>query len=62
MNTQSNRSEQQQAEDEVQRAAAAMAETLLQLIVNPQSTVTVDRLVELFSDVQARRGSPVDAA
>jgi hypothetical protein len=37
---------------EVQKAAAAMAEKLLQLIIDPHSTATMDRLVELFSDVK----------
>jgi hypothetical protein len=52
MNTRSNHSEQQQAEHEVQKAAAAMTEMALQLIINPQSTAAVDRLSGLFDDVK----------
>ena len=52
MNTRSNRSELEQGEREMRRAVVAMAETLLQLIVHPQSAAAVDRLAELFDDVK----------
>ena len=44
--------EQQQAGHAVQKAAVAMTEMLLQLIVNPQSTATMERLLGLFNDVK----------